>query len=306
MKENWDDLRYFLAVHRQRLPARAALELGVSYMTVLRRLETLETRLGVPLFNRSSQGYELTHDGRELLKVAERMEMSMRGINVRLGQCEGEVSGLVRVACGEGLGLSLIARYLPEFTETYPDIQIELNVTQFPSDIEERGSHVYFRPIQELSTTAPRLIRHELSPIDFAFFASTDYVGRMGKPASVEDLASHKVVNVSDIGFYVNALEWVDRKVPPESVIMRSYSYAAVIRACQMGVGAAVLPRFVGLETAGLEHLFALPDSMRTTLWALALPDVAEIPRVRTLLTFLTTRTRQDLNLFAPSLAEQG
>src|SRR5215831_1089759 len=71
---DWNDVRFFLAIARNRTIARAGRLLGVDQSTVGRRLSSLERRLGVALFVRSAAGFQLTPSGSRMLQSAERMQ----------------------------------------------------------------------------------------------------------------------------------------------------------------------------------------------------------------------------------------
>ena len=71
---DWDHLRIFLAIARTGRVAAAARRLAIEHTTVSRRLATLESQLGAPLFRRTVSGYVLTDAGSDILALAESME----------------------------------------------------------------------------------------------------------------------------------------------------------------------------------------------------------------------------------------
>src|SRR5215468_826371 len=105
---DWNDVRFFLAVARRRTLARAAAALRVDQTTVGRRIASLEARLGVSLFTRSSGTFQPSRAGRSVLEAAERMEEAALELRSRAA---GEQSGSVaeiRVATTESLAQAFV------------------------------------------------------------------------------------------------------------------------------------------------------------------------------------------------------
>src|SRR5690348_10593336 len=100
---DWDDLRYFLAVHRHGSLAKAAAALGINATTVGRRLQALEERFGARLFDRMPHGHVLAPAGRELLAHAERMEAEANAVERELIGADARAEGVVRVSVTEML-----------------------------------------------------------------------------------------------------------------------------------------------------------------------------------------------------------
>jgi DNA-binding transcriptional LysR family regulator len=94
---DWDDLRVFLAISRSKTLSGAARTLGVNQTTVTRRLETLEARLGVRLFDRSPGGVSPTSAATDILQVAERVEDNIALIERQLIGQDTRLTGELRV-----------------------------------------------------------------------------------------------------------------------------------------------------------------------------------------------------------------
>ena len=95
-QDNWDELRSFLAVARQGSLQGAARALGVNHSTMFRRLNALEARLGVRLFDRSARGYALTSAGEHMLASAERVEDEILALERRLLGSDVRLAGTLR------------------------------------------------------------------------------------------------------------------------------------------------------------------------------------------------------------------
>ena len=93
----WDDLRYVLAVHSAGSVAAAAGQLGVSNVTVFRRLKAMEKQLGVRLFDRTRRGYVATPPALEIVRQAEQIEEDVGALERRIWRQDKELHGVVRV-----------------------------------------------------------------------------------------------------------------------------------------------------------------------------------------------------------------
>src|SRR5689334_16832405 len=106
MSAEWDDLRFLLAVHREKTVLGAAHELDVDRATVFRRLAALEARLGARLFDRTRAGCTLTRAGQSILPAAVEMEQASASVATRVAGEDARVRGVVRVAMTEGFASS--------------------------------------------------------------------------------------------------------------------------------------------------------------------------------------------------------
>ncbi|WP_226893767.1 LysR family transcriptional regulator [Nisaea sediminum] len=129
LSTSWDDLRYVLAVARAGSIRAAARDLGVNHGTVLQRLNAVEQTLGTRLFGRTRRGLEATAEGTELARHAAEMETAFRTATSLAAGRDAELKGPIRVSipfalCPAGLGAALAG-----FAEDYPEIEIELEIT---------------------------------------------------------------------------------------------------------------------------------------------------------------------------------
>jgi hypothetical protein len=124
---NWDDLRFFLAVARNRSTKAAARSLLVNQSTVHRRLDELEGRLGHQLAIRSSTGYRLSELGQDVFKHAARMEQAADAFERRVSAWGQQYVGTVGATCPEALAPRLVrSGFIERFNAKYPDIRLEL------------------------------------------------------------------------------------------------------------------------------------------------------------------------------------
>ncbi len=105
---DWDDLRYFLAIHRGGSFSSAARQLRVDQSTVGRRLAILQEALAARLFVRHANGFRLTPAGEAIVPTAERVEECMRALEHSVSGDDARLEGIVRVTTIEALAQRVV------------------------------------------------------------------------------------------------------------------------------------------------------------------------------------------------------
>src|SRR5262245_41615573 len=143
---DWHDLRFFLAVSERGSISGAARFLTVNHSTVLRRLASLEKRLGARVFDRLPDGYKLTAHGEELRNqlrgVSEQIERAQRSLSGR----DLSLSGAIRVTTTDTLMHGLLMPYLAEFRALNPAMQMEIVINNTFLNLTRREADVVVRP----------------------------------------------------------------------------------------------------------------------------------------------------------------
>ena len=133
---DWDDLRYFLTVARERSMRAAARALGVNQSTVRRRLEALERDVGQALIEPRAGGFCLTNYGQSLLQVAEQMEVAAGAVQRKIAGLDNSATGQVRVASLVAIGQRIIrSGFIECFTAANPGITVEMVLSQRVVDV---------------------------------------------------------------------------------------------------------------------------------------------------------------------------
>ena len=185
-------LEVFTAISRQGSLRGAADALGIKPSTVSHQLKSLEGQLGTALFIRTTRSLSLTEAGRALLRgsgpafdqLAEAVETARTAGHAARGN--------LKLAMADHVFDLFIRDMLPSFTEQYPEIELELSITDALTDILEEGMHAGFRLGDRISQdmVAVRLT----PPLDLAVIASPDYLASHGKPERPVDLLNHNCV----------------------------------------------------------------------------------------------------------------
>jgi len=237
------DFSYFLALAKHRNFRRAGLELGVSASALSHSLKGLEARLGVRLLNRTNRSVTLTAAGEELqaaiLAPFDAIDAAAEGLN----RYRDDPAGRIRLNVLEHASTLLLAPVLPAFAERYPDIEIEVVITEKLVDIVAVAADAGIR----YGGTAPQdMIAQRLSgDIRWVVVASAAYLGRHGEPTHPRDLAAHRCLRfrLGDDSVYNWEFERGDEEIAvaaPGSIMIDSTAFALSLAA--QGAGLAYVP----------------------------------------------------------------
>ncbi len=175
--------------------AAAAATMGVSVATVSRAVTRLEERLGGRLFNRTSRRLALTDYGHMLAERAAKIYADAEEAEDIARETSSRPRGLVKLAAPLSFGARWVAPLLPEFFRTYPDISVELHLTDTQADLIGDGFDAALRiAIMEDSSLAARLI----APVRRFVVASPTYLSRYGRPQHPHDLGAHQCLTYAN------------------------------------------------------------------------------------------------------------
>jgi DNA-binding transcriptional LysR family regulator len=280
---DWNDLRYFLAIHREGSLAAAARSLRVQHSTVGRRLEMLEAALGAGLFARTPDGFVPTEAGREILPLAEEAERALAGIARRVAGRDDRLEGVVRLTASEAFSGFLVRR-LADLHARYPGLVVEVLVGNRSLDLSRGEADVALRIA---ATSQPELICKRIGDAGWSLYASDSYVARRGAPDLATDLAGHDIIGFDESLSQVPGARWLKDNAAGAHVMLRGNSIVSVLNAAIVGMGLAVLPCFLAEAEPTLRRL--APEVLGSReIWLVFHPDVARIARVRRVIDFVT------------------
>jgi len=192
---NWDDYRIFAALAKQRSFGQAAKALRLSKPTIRRRIESLESSIGVPLVDRGATGIVLTQDGKNIADMVEAMAMISERTMSRVRQVDGEISGECKLVLGEGLATAwFIPHFLGVFGDLYPRIVVRLGSAP---DSDKIAIPPFDIQVRYAPTHDENLLLFRAATFHFTYFASRKYLERFGRPASRDELSHHRLADIT-------------------------------------------------------------------------------------------------------------
>lgn len=185
------DLEFFVLIGRHRSLSAAARELDITPPAATKRLAQLESRLGVRLVNRTTRSISLTSEGETFLAHATRILEQIGEMEKAVTSSRATPRGLLRVNATLGFGRTTIAPLVSEFAKEYPDVEVQIEVTDRPIDLVESGFDlaIRFGSLSDRRLSARRIMSNRRY-----LCASPDYLERHGAPKNLADLAHHRCI----------------------------------------------------------------------------------------------------------------
>jgi DNA-binding transcriptional LysR family regulator len=292
---DWDKVRIFYTVAEAGSFTRAGEELALSQSAVSRQISALERELRAPLFHRHARGLLLTEQGDLLFRAARDMKMRLETTRARLSETSERPSGLLKVTTTVGLGSLWLTQRIPEFLDLYPDINVEMLLSNEELDLAMREADVAIRLRQP---TQPDLIQRRLFTVHFHIYASPDYIKRFGEPKSLEDLDSHRLLAFGgDQPSYLLGVHWL---ATAGRDLRNPRTYRAVINnisglktAVENGAGIAVLPDYVTDQNNQLVQILRDIEMPALESYLVYAEEMRNVARVQVFRDFLVSKAQR-------------
>ena len=242
---DFEALAIFAKVVELRSFAAAASELALSKATVSKAVGRLEERLGARLFNRTSRRLALTDAGQRLSERAARLLADGEAAESEALAQSAAPRGHVRLAVPMTFGVKAVAPLLPEFLEEYPEVTIDLHLSDATVDLIGDGFDAGLR-IARLPDSS--LIARRLCAMPRYTVAAASYLKRHGRPTHPMQLAQHRCfgyayLSTPHVWHYTNAAG-EQASVRPAGPL-RVNNGEALMPALLAGLGIADLPEFI-------------------------------------------------------------
>jgi len=292
---DWDKLKVFHAAAEAGSFTHAGEQLGLSQSAVSRQVSALEQELKVPLFHRHARGLILTEQGDLLYRTAHEVFMKLEAARTKLTDSREKPNGELRVNTTQGIGVHWLTPRLGEFCDLYPDIRINLITGDEELDLAMREADVAIRLRQPVQ---PDLIQRKLFSMHFHAYASPEYLKRSGTPRSPQDLDHHRIMVLGgNAPNYLQDVHWLTKlgregKEPrvPWFVIN---NVLGLLRACQRGLGIAMLPDYLVEEDGGLVQLFGDVDGVAFEAYFVYPEELKSVARIQVFRDFLVAKAQR-------------
>ena len=173
----------------------AAEQLGTSNAAVSRYLAALEEHLGARLLNRTTRRLSMTAAGQDFYNRAQTILADIAEAETVAGATTSSPSGLLRISAPLSLGIGKLSQIMPGFLERYPDLRMDIDLTDRVTDLVNDGIDVAVRIAREPATT--NVIARKIAPVSMIMCASPHYLVRHGIPHEPDDLKHHETLNYS-------------------------------------------------------------------------------------------------------------
>lgn len=284
---DWSDIPYLLSVCEAGSLSAAARMMGVNHSTVFRRVEGVEAKLGVRLFDRQSHGYVMTAAGELFFQRANALCEGMNSIEMALVGKDLRLEGKLTVTTTDSL-LHTLSPIISVFQEQHPDVELRLLSDARPLDLMQRDADIALRP-----TASPpeHCVGRKLAPIRCAIFAHRDY----GAAVSDRPTEQHRWIVLDDDLNQSPMSQLTKLKRPTEAPLTVMNTVMGVLEMVRSGLGVAALPCYLGVRDPELVRVDDGDDRFNWDLWLLAHPDVRRSARVHAFYDFMSSEINEEV-----------
>ena len=281
---DWDEVRTAYQVARLGTVSGAAQVLGVHHATVIRHVDSLESKLGTKLFQRHARGYTPTEAGHDLLKVAQSTDDQLAQLANRIKGRGNEVTGELIITSLAVLA-PLLSPALAAFREEHPDVSIRFLTDERVFRLEYGEAHVAIRAGSP--PDQPDNVVQKFYMQGFALYASRSYIDRHGVPESLEDVGDHVFIGSADETPRAPFFAWMKRNIPERNIGFQVNQITAARPAMEAGLGIGFSTTWSEEARDDVVQVFAPRPEWNSQLWLVTHVDLHRTAKVQTFLTFL-------------------
>lgn len=283
MQINWDDMRTILALVRGGALSTAALDLGVTYTTVARRVQRVEDMLGRQIFERRPEGYRATDEARDLAAAAARMEAEEHQAMRQLAGRDQSLAGPLVLTAPQLLIQYHLAPLITRFSAQYPDIELTVRATNEVLDLTRREADLALRIS---ASPGDNLVGHRLCEQRNACFATETIAAEAARDPDA-------CLNWVIYSGYTKPPEHALAYYPNYRVRGRFDDMTAMVAAARAGMGAVRMPLFLAGSHPDLVPLTGIAPQDYAPIWVLSHRDLMQSNKTRLLKEELRAYFRQ-------------
>lgn len=281
----WEGVSEFVAVAQFGSFTAAANKLGSTVVKVSRRVSQLEQRLGVKLLHRTTRKVTLTEAGRVYFGQCKHLVEGLENAELAVTQMQSEPRGVLKVTAPVTYGEKYVAPLAHRFLQQYPQVDLDLNLTNQTLDLVDSGIDVAIRlgRLQDSTLIAKRLGERQL-----LVCAAPDYLAEHGEPQTLAQLRQHQcLVGSVDVWRFS---EQGSGKALRVSGRIRCNSGVALLDAACAGLGLVQLPEYYvadRIASGALQEVLTEYRDAREGIWAVYTPNRNLSAKVRLFIDFL-------------------
>ena len=286
---DWDKLRVFYVVAQTKNITKAGERLNVSQSAISRQITGLEASLKTQLFHRRARGLLLTEQGDILLKTVSEFFQKLALTENALMEVADRPKGVLKVTAAYSFGATWLTSQIKEFSELFPDIRIDLILSDEELNLSLGEANVAIRMYPSKS---PDLVQRSLVEIHSSLYASNDYLRIHGVPKNFHDLEQHRIITLMENGQSAHDhYNWLIRRAEREgvklNVAFNVNNLMAILRAVKGGMGIAVLPDYLVERARHVSRVLEEVQGEPLDAYLVYAEDMKESKRIRAFRHFL-------------------
>lgn len=260
--ENWDDIRYALAVSKYGSLNAAAAALGVTHVTVLRRVAAFEERSGCVIFRKSPSGCSVLPEARTVLSAMESVEDAVLSVERAIVGTNRSPVGHVRIASTDSLCQLVLPQILNEISRLYPNLELTLLSGNSHHDLSRLTADIAVRPSVQLGEG---LVGERSGSLSFGVYDD-------GSP-------NHKWMRLDGALGRSLPAKWLAEHVAADDITTGADSFLVLQQMAVSGIGKTLLPAFIGDADPRLRKSDEIDPGIEVPVWVATLEEIAQTPR---------------------------
>ena len=257
---DWDKLKTFHSVAQAGSFTLAAKRLNLSQSALSRQIKSLEDSLNLSLFTRHARGLVLTEEGKQLYNTAEDVVKKIDHTRQELLDSKKKPFGKLKVTTTHAFGSYWLSRNIKEFVYDFPDIELELVLSDEALDLAKGQADV---AIRFQTPTHADLIVRPLITVHHHIYASPTYIEKCGVPQTIEDLKHHNLIAFgTTISPPIKEFDWLlSTGIPKLKPVVEISSLFGILSALKSGIGIASIPDYLAKSSPELVRILGEVES---------------------------------------------
>lgn len=295
IKFDWNHTRAFLVTAEEGTLSAAAKALGMTQPTLSRQVSALETETRTTLFERVGQRLVLTDSGVELLEHARSMGNAALQFSLTATGQSQQIEGTVVISAGELDAVFRLPKVIAKLRREEPGIDIEVVVTNEPSDLKRREADIAIRNFQP---TQNDLIAKRLNKEIIWLYGTEDYVGQLPALSQTSDLADIQIIGFDQSNAVSEVLNQKGWNLSKQNFRLNTSFQILQFELCKEGLGLIFLPEYMGDKTPNLVRAYEhMGPAIELPVWLVCHQELRTNLRVRRVFDFIADELGQNQSI---------
>jgi DNA-binding transcriptional LysR family regulator len=273
---DWQDVHYFSVLARAGSLSAAARELGVDHVTVGRRVASLENALALRLIERLPRSTALTLEGAAIADLAMEIADKIHTLQRRARGYSASPVAAVRISASPAVATRLIAPHVVNFHRAHPDVTLILMGAAHNAALDRGEAEIAVRLTRP---DDPDLVIRRIGVVRFALYSTSEFAA---KPAS-----DWTFIGYDPALDHVTQQTWLRTLLAGRPIVFQASDLFGQQEAARSGLGAVVLPCFLGDADRTLVRLPIGQTPPSRDIWLVTYPDLKRSAAIRAAMAFL-------------------
>lgn len=288
---DWNRAKAFLVTAREGSLSSAARKLGLTQPTLGRQVAALEAQLGVTLFERLGKRLVLTDTGHDLLEHVRAMGEAATMVSLSASGRSQAIFGRVRISAAGLVAAYLLPPIVESIRERYPEIEVELVVSNQLSDLRRREADIAIRHVRP---TEADLFAKKVKETSARLYASKAWMERHGRPDSPDELSGAVFIGSDDSARFIEVLAERGLSITRDQFKIITDSGAVGWEMIKRGLAVGAMLDEVAALTPEVEPLLSQLPPIQVPYWLCTHRELHTSRRIRVVFDLLAEELARD------------